>query len=97
MYEKQLCFFEYLQTLNPAQTLSIAVLTTEAQVIYLKGLIAETQIVKYNEHGGVRAVRGLQFHSSLQPYLKSSNCIIFCAQHCHNEKERRQSHLAMCP
>lgn len=52
MYEKQLCFFEYLQTLNPAQTLSIAVLTTEAQVIYLKGLIAETQIVKYNEHGG---------------------------------------------
>lgn len=52
MYEKQLCFFEYLQTLNPAQTLSISVLTTEAQVIYLKGLIAETQIVKYNEHGG---------------------------------------------
>lgn len=46
---------------------------------------------------GVRAERGLQFHSSLQHYLKSSNCIIFCAQHCNNEKGRRQSHLAMCP
>lgn len=82
------------------QTLSISILTTEAKVIYLKELIAETQIVKYNEHGrrgGVRAVRGLPFHSSLQPYLKSSNCIIFCAQHCNNEKKSRQSHLAMCP
>lgn len=80
-----------------AQTLSISILTTEAEVIYLKELIAETQIVKYNEHGGVRAVRGLQFHSSVQPYLKSSNCITFGAQHCHNEKKSRRSHLALCP
>lgn len=86
-----------VQSSNSRPKLSISILTTKAEVIYLKELIAETQIVKYNEYGGVRAVRGLQLHSSLQPYFKSSNCIIFCAQHCNNEKESRQSHLAMCP